>query len=129
MGNVPSGNRPFLKGGGYIRHKKSEKNPRIGRCYELAGRYILNTEGTKTRLVHGIILSPFPDVPIQVLPHAWIEENGEVYDLVLDARWPKDAYYNYFKAVSKNIFSREEFREKVLQTGYWNLQEKEVRRR
>ena len=56
---------------------------RQGRCYELAGRVMLNEDGSETfTLVHGEVSSGFA---WRRIGHAWIElPDGSVYDPVLN---------------------------------------------
>jgi hypothetical protein len=71
---------------------------RQGRCYELAGRVMLNEKGSEAfTLVHGVLdlsrlgLSSAYD-------HAWIElADGRVYDPNLHEYMPKAEYYDRYK--------------------------------
>lgn len=92
-------------------------NPRLGRCYELAGQLVLSNPSYT--LVHGKIYNPFgrgyPEID-----HAWVVTNaGEVLDLVMDNAWDKNLYYNIFKAVEHRCYTHQEILTATTQSGHW----------
>ena len=74
-----------------------EMKDRLGQCYTLAGRYVL--AHPDAILVHGAINGRRWGIQQEDNPHAWVEEGDEVYDLVWDQRFPKDAYYSMMQAI------------------------------
>ena len=98
-----------------------ELQKRLGQCYNLAGRYI--HDHPKALLVHGTFNGiRFNGIDFNN-PHAWIEEDGEVYDPVMDCQFPLQDYYNLFQAVANKKYTHQEACEKMLETehfGPWN---------
>lgn len=87
---------------------------RIGRCYELAGRYVMEHHSAK--LVHGSIQG-FDNPRIG---HAWvILPSGEWYDTILDLALPESAFIDYFNAEVDATFSMIELAENSVRTGHW----------
>jgi hypothetical protein len=67
---------------------------RIGRCYELAGRGLLQAGAlSRWNLVHGTVTETEG-----LLGHAWLELGGLVYDPVMDFLFTKKDYYGARKA-------------------------------
>jgi hypothetical protein len=81
---------------------------RIGRCYELCGRVMINEPDAKRyMLVHGRITPPSPSILgfEGRMFHAWIElPDGRVYDAVYDQYYSKDDYRNQFQAVPIAVY-------------------------
>jgi 8-oxo-dGTP pyrophosphatase MutT (NUDIX family) len=78
------------------------KNPRVGKCYELSGRYVL--EHPKAILVHGRLINPFKR-GLTELDHAWVEVGDEIFDPVMDIIWPKNVYEDFFHAKPNKKYS------------------------
>jgi len=96
--------------------KEGKKNPRLGLCYELSGRYVSRHHGTI--LVHGRLVNPFGK-GFAELDHAWVEEDGEIFDPVMDKIWPKDVFENLFKAKVYKKYSHEEVLKMILRHENW----------
>lgn len=89
---------------------ENKKNPRLGKCYELAGDYVLHHPDTI--LVHGRLTNPFNRSRghLAELDHAWVEIKGgtKIFDPVQDMTWPKDAYEGLFKAKVLHKYTQQE---------------------
>lgn len=97
---------------------------RLGKCYELSGRYVIDHGGVT--LVHGRITDKF--CTGLTIDHAWIEENENVYDPVLDTEFPKFLYYELFNAEARNAYSQTKACVHMLRTehfGPWDEEEGE----
>lgn len=87
---------------------------RVGRCYELSGRYVMDHRDCK--LVHGSIQG-FDNPRID---HAWvILPSGEHYDTILDLALPESAFIDYFNAEVDATYSMIELAENSVRTGHW----------
>jgi hypothetical protein len=90
---------------------------RIGQCYQLAGGYVI--DHPNAILVHGT----FNGVRFTRIyfdnNHAWVEENGEVFDPVMDCRFPKEDYYELFHATIQAKYTHDEVCHLTLQTEHW----------
>lgn len=104
----------------HITEGEKHKNSRLGLCYELSGRYV--SVHPDAVLVHGRLVNPFMKGHKE-LDHGWVEEGGEIFDPVMNKRWPKDVYENLFKA---KIYKKYTFKEviqmmdKYLHWGPWD---------
>jgi len=99
-------------------YKKSQSFPdRLGQCYVLSGRYILGNDNAI--LVHGTINGIRWTGKDFNNPHAWIEENGEVYDPVMDWRLPIDAYYGMMQAKPLKKYDSEQASINMLNYNHW----------
>lgn len=65
----------------------SPRKATIGRCYELAGRFVLENE--EATLVHGFVMG---------IPHAWAELGNLVYDGTCKGFFDREAYYRIARA-------------------------------
>ena len=92
------------------------KNPRLGRCYELSGRYV--SVHPKSVLVHGTLKNPFQK-GLSVIEHAWIEIGDEIFDPVMDRTWPKNVYEDFFHAQPKKKYSHDDVNRITDKTGNW----------
>ena len=99
-------------------YKQSQPcSPRLGQCYVLSGRYVLNN--SNAILVHGTINGiRFTGKDFDNL-HAWVEEGDEVFDPVLDKRFPKDMYYEVMNAKSHKKYDQEKMMVIMLREGHW----------
>jgi len=70
------------------------KNTRQGRCYLIALRTMLEQDAEYT-LCHG---------SVGPLGHAWLEIDGEAFDVVLDLHMPAADYLEF--AVARNRYSK-----------------------
>lgn len=86
---------------------------RLGRCYELAGRYVINSsEGVS--LVHGSI----ENYGNPRIKHAWVKfSNGAIYDAILDITFPSGAYEDFANTVEDNVYLKDEAVKLMLSTG------------
>jgi hypothetical protein len=87
---------------------------RNGRCYELCGKAMLDAPGDEFKLVHGVVT-----VDGGKIPHAWIEEAGEVLDFVIGLRFPRVDYYRELGAEPAAVYDEEQALERVAATGTW----------
>jgi len=94
----------------------SKKNPRLGLCYELSGRYVSNH--TNAILVHGRLTNPFGKGHTE-LDHGWVEEGNEIFDPVMDKVWPKEVYESLFKTKVYKKYSFEEVLKMILRHKNW----------
>lgn len=88
---------------------------RLGRCYELAGKYVAfdNHEAT---LVHGTIQGA-GNPP---LDHAWAElPNGDVWEPTTNTVWPGPAFKAFFHPVPRVRYSAQEVTTTILRTEHW----------
>ncbi len=106
---------------------------RAGRCYQLAGRAMLDGKfGAKARLVHGVLCRvPLNDTePFRlsklVHGHAWIERGDEIWDPVHDQWFPADVYRDLFWPLEGPLFARARRRftklataKKLIAENYW----------
>lgn len=67
---------------------------REGRCYELSFR--TQQKYPECFLVHGVLTKG--EISKNPLPHAWLEYEGIVYDVVLNKTFQKENYYLVFGA-------------------------------
>jgi len=87
---------------------------RLGKCYELAGGFVLDHRDAV--LVHGTIQrDPHPPNG-----HAWVElANGHLLDLVTEYELPRDAFERYFNAKPVARYTYKETCQKAVDTGHW----------
>jgi hypothetical protein len=88
---------------------------RSGRCYELAGKGLLNDDADEWTLVHGVLQTP----NLGLMPHAWLERGDVAYDPVLDSIYTQDYYYTRWQAVVHARYSRVEMAKAVADSGKW----------
>lgn len=95
---------------------------RLGRCYELAGRELLERCCSHTRLVHGMIArNGF------VVHHAWLEWEEEwfrgsgtvCWEPVTDLTLPQDAFERLFGAEKQVEYTRDEASKLMLRTKHY----------
>ena len=72
---------------------KRRSNPRLGRCFELSGKFII--EYPDWKLVHGVITDHRYGTGSSLV-HAWVENGGMVYDPVLDESFIRFIYYEVY---------------------------------
>jgi hypothetical protein len=88
---------------------------RLGRCYELSGRYVA-FENPKATLVHGTIQG-MGNPP---LAHAWAElPGGDVWEPATNRVWPGAAFKGFFHPVPRIRYSSQQLMETILRTGNW----------
>ena len=92
------------------------KNKRFGRCYELAGRYVSSHHDAV--LVHGELINKFT-VGHPKIEHAWVEEGNEIFDPVMDRRFPKTVYEGIFQPVVHKKYSWIDVIKITNKTGNW----------
>lgn len=102
------------------------KNPRLGRCYELSGRYVVEHPSEAAILVHGTVINPFKNklhtTGEKLLPkidHAWVEVDGDIYDPVMDITWQKNVYEDFFKAETTKKYTYRELLPILDKEGNW----------
>lgn len=93
---------------------------RLGRCYELAGRFVVtdfaNPAARGSKLVHGSIQG-FGNPRIG---HAWvIMPDGTRYDPVADEEFDPEVHESYFNAIEDNVYDADEVRVWTVKTGHW----------
>jgi len=79
------------------------------RCYELAGKFIL--EHPEARIVHGTVNGN--------IPHAWVEIDGLVYDGTCKGLFEHGGYYAVMDAKPVQVFGHQEFCEKLADSPVW----------
>ena len=87
---------------------------RAGRCYELAYRGC--SKGKEWTVVHGETIGPWG---IGRMGHAWLENNGWVYDPVLDRTMSFDAYALLVRAVVLKRFTVCEMYKQTAECGHY----------
>ena len=93
--------------------KKTKHKKRLGRCFELAGSYVLSNPDLI--LVHGTIFSS-----AEPLAHAWVENSEmEVYDLVENKTYGPGEYYQKHDAKKIVTYTQKELAAEVVETGTW----------
>jgi hypothetical protein len=98
--------------------KMTYKTDPKGQCYELAGKYVLDTNREAT-LVHGRPTLQRP--PYEKYGHAWIEEDDEVYDPCADVRMSRQVYYaiGNIDEDETREYSHEDLVDKINEFGHW----------
>jgi hypothetical protein len=87
---------------------------RLGRCYELAGRYVSQHGGT---LVHGTVSRLHQTPP---LDHAWvITDDGDVWEPVTDDTFHPAVFDYFFGGHEKARYTQEKVFLTSLRTGHW----------
>lgn len=105
-----------------MRRPEMMKLPRIrarsrrGRCFELAGRGQLSNPAWK--LVHGLSTVGGP----VLVPHAWLELDGIVYDPVLDKAMPIDQYKTQCGALIGRRYTAKQAAALTHRLGMWGPQ-------
>lgn len=87
---------------------------RTGRCYELAYRGC--SQGNEWTVVHAETIGPHG---IARMGHAWLENNGWVYDPVLDRTMRSDAYVLLVSAVVFKRFTVWEMHNEAAKCGHY----------
>ena len=86
---------------------------RLGRCYELAGRYATsNPEGT---LVHGSI----EGFGKPRLEHAWVDQGETVWEPTSGKEWPAGVFDQLFNPQEDVRFSHEDVLKNTLRFRHW----------
>lgn len=96
--------------------KKKLKNSRLGKCYELSGKYV--SVHPNSVLVHGKLINPFGKGHKE-LDHAWVEIGNEIWDPVMNKEWPKEAYEGLFKVTIYKKYSYKQVYEMINQHENW----------
>ena len=87
---------------------------RLGRCYELAGRYVMDNAGTQ--LVHGSIQG----MGNPRIDHAWaVTSDGQIYDAVLDEEFDPVAHLHFFSAEEHIVYERFEAMALMAKHKHW----------
>jgi hypothetical protein len=99
---------------------KTKKNPRLGRCYELAAQEVLYGDDPTAILVHGSIQGG--DNPR--LHHAWVQYEDEygdemAYDPVADYTGPWGLYARMFNAEPYTAYTSAQVRTYILEHKNW----------
>jgi hypothetical protein len=89
-------------------HRIRTRGTRRRRCYELAGRGILQDD--TWLLVQGRACG---------VDHAWLEREGWVYDGVLDQEFSKADYYTEFRALAGRTYTAKEAAHQLIMAGHW----------
>ena len=104
--------------------KKTNHKRREGRCFELAGKYVLSLENSDKYLVHGTVCHESR----QPMAHAWVEnEEGKVYDLIKnEIYWGMD-FYNFYNAQKMFVYTQKEAAINMAEYGTYGPWEQSVR--
>ena len=96
------------------RKPKKKKNPRLGMCYELSAKVLMEPEMRNSRVVHGSIQGfDFPRIG-----HAWVLlPNDMVFDPVTELKVVKEVYYAYHNAIDEKIYDYDALIEHLLEFG------------
>jgi mRNA-degrading endonuclease RelE of RelBE toxin-antitoxin system len=87
---------------------------RLGKCYELAGRYATNNRGAV--LVHGSIQGF--DHPR--IGHAWvIDPDGEVFEPTSGLHWDPQVFESFYRPKEIERYDEAEARVLMFQSGHW----------
>lgn len=114
----------FTSGGGSGDGKSSDDDylgNRLGRCYELSGRYILNNADVGRhygdKLVHGSIQGG--NNPR--IGHAWVVTNNgkTVYEPATNKEWDADIFNHYFNAVPAKEYNFIDAMREMASNGHW----------
>lgn len=109
-GNVEAGKKGFQTTG------DGDLAGRLGRCYELSGRYVA-FENPSATLVHGSIQGGSQKPRID---HAWGElKNGDVWEPATNAVWPRAAFRSVFHPTESRRYSHDELLARILATEHW----------
>ena len=93
---------------------EGEFKDRLGRCYELAGKYVGMHPGST--LVHGSIQG-FGNPRIG---HAWVKlSNGSVWEPITNSVFPKEVFDSFFNAQELVSYSRSDVADKTEGFGHW----------
>lgn len=87
---------------------------RLGKCYQLAGNYVVGR--SDSTLVHGTIQN-FGHPPN---PHAWVvfkDKKDGVWEPVTDRIWTPEGFTSFFNPVPLHSYPSREAAEKMLETG------------
>jgi hypothetical protein len=85
---------------------------RLGRCYELAGRYVF--DDPRWSLVHGTACCADGRVW-----HAWLKFGDYIYDPVLDRSYSAHEYASTFDTEEDSTFTQREAAVTALKFGHW----------
>lgn len=94
----------------------SKLGDRLGRCYELSAKYVLDNDGFN--LVHGFITDKI-GVTGHTIDHAWVEKEGNVYDPVLDMELPTEIHEAMFNAEVTIKYPRKSVLDMILMKEHW----------
>lgn len=87
---------------------------RLGRCYELSGRYVMNN--VDTNLVHGTIQGAGKPR----ISHAWvILSNGDRFDPVTEISLPKDAFDRFYNSTEDVVYGQDEVFRMLAKNRHW----------
>lgn len=87
---------------------------RTGRCYELAYRGC--SQGNEWTVIHGETIGPRG---VGQMGHAWLENNGWVYDPVLDRTMRTDEYVLLVDALVFKRFTVREMHNEAAKSGHY----------
>jgi len=102
-----------------IPESKGSYSDRLGKCYELSGRYMMNQADENDVLVHGTITAQFGDIRGKVNNHAWVDKGGEIWEPVGNKIWSKEVYNVIFGPKEIRRYSRDEALKIMLKTGHF----------
>lgn len=91
---------------------------RQGRCYELAGRVMLNEDGSEAfALVHGTANSGFAE---QRIGHAWIElPDGVIYEPIFNEYMTGAEFNSRAKPSECQRYTRMQTAKLLVHAGHW----------
>jgi hypothetical protein len=89
---------------------------RLGKCYELCGRLMIDNQGIGYKLVHATL---FPYFGKDIYFHAFLEKDNVVYDAVADRFYEADSYYQVYYIEDRQCYTDEEAMNKMVKTGHF----------
>ena len=95
---------------------KSQKN-RDGRCYELAGRFIMANPDWD--LVHATLYPYTGKFKDRAFPHAFAEHGPWVYDPVFNKFYVKLHYYHFYRVTAAKTYTSDEACKMMLKTKHF----------
>lgn len=101
-----------------IRIAGKTQNENIGRCYELSAKYVIDHISSGATLVHARLTNPFGK-GLKELDHAFVEIGNEIFDPVMNQKWPKEVYCDLFKVRETSRYTFDEIMSNIDQYHHW----------
>jgi hypothetical protein len=99
---------------GYYDHDSTFED-RLGKCYEVAARWVLDSNSSQTFLIHGTIQGEGHPR----LDHAWCESAGQVFEAVEGKWYDKYVHEQLFNAEETLRYTKEEVLVNILKEEHW----------
>lgn len=94
---------------------------RLGRCYELAAKYVMNNP--TSALAHGSIGGPLAQANARGSPkigHAWaIDADGEIFEPTTGRHFSRHDFRHLFDGVDWIVYTQDEVFRHVTRSGHW----------